>query len=350
MSKFSKVFLIIVVIFGIFYFAISYFTQSSLSQYAKFGTTPKKIGVIILNMYTDADKSMKDEMSKLGYTDKNLSYDEEIIAPGPTVDVQTAKALARMTGENVDLFFVILESIAKATVLETQKQHINTPIVYITRFDDPVNIGIAKSFKSSGNNATGISTNVPDTIQKYLLFFKEINPNTKKVAVFSDGFILPNRGKKILSELRAQTAKFGITLVEYKTLATSTTDVEKAWFEIAKNIKLGDIDAIYHIPAHIFAAQHQEEEKLAVKLHIPYAVPIEDMPEAGMFSYTDDVKTYGQEAGIMIDKILRGTKPTDIPIQYGTKQLLVLNLKRANEAGIKFSDSMLYKATLKITQ
>jgi len=76
-------------------------------------------------------------------------------------------------------------------------------------------------------------------------------------------------------------------------------------------------------------------------------VPNEDLPNGGMFSYSDQASAAGTQAAVLADKIFKGAKPADIPIEFNAKTELTLIMGRARDAGITFPDSMLFIATNK---
>lgn len=309
----------------------------------------KTIGVLYFRQHLDTLNGLKKGMSNLGYTDVNLKYEEILLTPGPNLYQDIDDGVKKLLADHVDLIWVSMEHQGLEAEKITKDMKDNTPIVFMARFHDPVSFGLAASYKSSGNNATGVATNMPENVQKALQFFKEINPKAKKVGVFGNGFMVPpNFGDAYLAELKKQAPKFGMTVVEYTT--DKAPDVTgKTWHEVAATIKPGDIDALFHIAVHFYDPQETAETELAKRLNIPMAVPSEDLPTGGMFSYSDDFGVSAEQAAVMVDKIFKGTKPADIPIEFGSKQILRLNLKRAQEAGITFPNSMLYIAEEKIT-
>jgi len=178
---------------------------------------PKKIGVVYIRQHLDAYEGFKEGMKNLGYTDKDVIYDEVLVATGPNLYDDLGKGIKKLIADKVDVMFLSYELTAKVAVDITKEMKSDIPIVFMSRFHDPLSYGIINSYKTSGNNTTGVATNLLDSIQKTLLFFKEINPNTKKIGVFTDGFMIPGGSDQILTELRNQVSRFGLTLVEYKT-------------------------------------------------------------------------------------------------------------------------------------
>lgn len=317
-------------------------------------SNPKVIGVVYLRQHIDAYNGLKKGMSELGYTDKDAVFDEFLIIPGPTFFEDVEKGVKKMINDKVDVLFVSMEHQADTALKLTKEAGVDLPIVFMTRFHDPLDYGIIKSFKSSGNNATGVATDIPRTIQRTLSFFKEINPKAKKIGVFGQGFMIPGFGDKILEQLKKQGPNLGLSVVEFTT-TVPPPEAEKAWNEIANKIKPGEIDGFVHIAGHFFGPQEHAESELAIKLGIPMAAPSEDLlplgpglTSGGNFAFSDDYGASAKQAALMIDKIFKGIKPSDIPIEFGTKDKLILHLARAKKAGFVFPSSMLSIAGLKV--
>ncbi len=311
---------------------------------------PKTIGVLYFRQHLDAYDGLKAAMQQLNYTDSTIKYDEVLLTPGPHLYDDIDNGVKKLLADKVDVIWVSMEHQGLEAIKITKQMNNQTPIVFMARFHDPLSFGLIASYKSSGNNATGIATNMTDNVQKALQFFKEINPNAKKVGVFGRGFMVPpNFGDAYLAALKQQAPKFGMSVVEYTT-DKAPDPTGKTWHEVAATIKPGDIDALFHIAVHFYDPQETAETELATRLHIPHAVPSEDLPTGGMFSYSDDFAASARQSAVMIDKIFKGTKPSDIPVEFGAKQSLNLNLKRAATAGVTFPNSMLNIASVKITQ
>lgn len=315
---------------------------------------PKVIGAVYLRQHIDAYNGLRKGIKELGYSDKKVIFDEFLIIPGPTFFEDVEAGVKKMIQDKVDVMFVSMEHQANTALKLTKEAGIDMPIVFMTRFHDPVDYGIAQSYKSSGNNATGVATDIPRTIQKTLSFFKEINPKANKIGVFGKGFMIPGFGDIILSELKKQSPNLGLAIVEYTTTA-APPDAEKAWNEIANKIKPGEIHGLFHIAGHFFGPQEHAESELANRLGIPMAAPSEDLlplgeglPSGGNFAFSDDFGASAKQAAIMIDKIFKGTKPSDIPIEFGSKDILTLHMARAKKAGFVFPGSMISIAEVKV--
>lgn len=304
----------------------------------------KRIGLLYQRQQIEAVEGVKEGFKEMGYT--NVTFEEARIVPGPDMLVEAEEATKRFVEQGVDLIFTGLELQAISAVKATKEINSDIPIVFLVNFHDPVKYGLAESFKSSENNATGVVLNLVEVIQKQLEFLKKINPDIKKIGTFGEGFIVPPVGEEFYAELKAQAPRLGFEIVEYKT-TVSPPEAEKAWYEIAGQIKSGDIDAVYHIAGHHFEAQEEAESKLAGRLGIPMVAPLEDLPNGGHFGYSGDFTEAGKQAVVMMDKIFHGIKPSDIPLEFTSKNVLMIYLDRAQKDGIKFPDSMLSISIIK---
>lgn len=305
------------------------------------------IGILYYPQQNDAVIAFQKNMEKLGYKEGvNVRYDLAKVSVGPTMIEEFRAAADRMVASKEDMIYATFENETAIALEETKKYGSDIPIVFLTRFHDPLEYGLIESYKSSGNNATGIATNVSETIGRTLGFLKEIRPGLKKLGVFGDGFMVGDIGGAYLVELRKQAPKFGMTLVEYTTSAPPP-EAEAEFHRVAASIKPGDIDGLFHIAGHYIGPQEALENDLAIRLKIPMSAPNEDLPNGGMFSYSDLASAAGEQAAVLADKIFKGAKPADIPVEFNAKSELTLVLGRARAAGITFPDSMLFIAANK---
>src|SRR3989344_5903528 len=325
--------------------ALAYWYVISRGEVAS--NAPKKVGILSFRQFNDVASGFKEEMMRLGYED--AQYIERLAVPGPTMMDDIAAHVREMITQDVDAIWASLEMQAKTAVEITKETgRTDIPIVFMTRFHDPVEYGVIGSFQSSGNNATGVVTNLQEIVQRSLEFFKEINPDFKKLGVFTDGFMVTDIGGEYYKELVRQAPNFGFELVEYKT-AVPPPETEAEFKRVAATIQKGGIDGLFHIAGHFHGLQETDEGKLAIRLGIPMAAQYEDLPNGGLFSYPDDFEESGRETARILDRIFRGVAPSDIPIAYTAENVLTLMVDRAEEAGVVFSDSMLNLAKNKYT-
>ncbi len=310
-------------------------------------STAKTIGIANFRQGISSVEGLKKGLADLGYSDVTYIEQEIMIAPTLMDDIKAAYR-RQIEQDKVDLLFADHEQQALAAIQLTKEMGVSVPIVYLARFHDVVEMGLAASYKSSGNNATGVAQNLVDTVARNIQFVREMAPNVKKVGIFGKGFIIPGVGDRYFDEFKKQADALSYTVVEYST-SVPPQGTEKAWNDIAATIKPGDIDALFHVPGHFYEPQERFEYALTKKLKIPHGVPVEDMPGGGVFSYSADFRAAGEQAARIVDKIFKGAQPTDIPVEYGVKSILILNEYRAKESGLTFTDTMRYLANQIIT-
>lgn len=309
---------------------------------------PMKIGVANFTQGASSVTGLKKGLAELGYEDVEFVGTE--VVPNPNM-VTEIKAIYRKAIEEdkVDLLFADHEHQALAAVELTREMGVDVPIVFISRFHDPVKYGIVQSFRSSGNNATGITQNLTEVASRIYSFLREVNPSIKKVGVFGEGLLIPGvADDDYFDAMKQEAVRLGIELIEFKS-TVPPPQAEAEFHRQADALKPGDIDGLFHLPGHFFEQQQVAEYELAKRLGIPMHAPYEDLgsegvPGGGHFAYTANFAVAGEQAARMVDRIFRGAKPSDIPVEYGEKNLLVLEDGRAKETGIEFTESMRYIA------
>jgi putative ABC transport system substrate-binding protein len=212
------------------------------------------------------------------------------------------------------------------------------PIVFVAVFD-PVGIGLVQSLSRPGGNVTGLATYVPgDSIAKRVEILRELVPGASKIA------LLVNPGNPMhrlaLAEEVPRTARnLGVTLPIVE--ATTAEELDIAFASAAAQHAdaidvLGDSVHNLHAPRVVaLAAQYQLP---AIYLFRQFAV-------GGLIVYGPDIADLLRRAGDYVDKILKGTKPADLPVEQPTKFELVINMKTAKALGLTVPPSLLVRAT-----
>jgi putative ABC transport system substrate-binding protein len=202
---------------------------------------------------------------------------------------------------------------------------------------DPVGSGFVDSLARPGGNITGLSTLAPEISGKHLELLKEILPRLFRVAVLGNS-TEPGHAQFLREmELAAGALKVQLNYLEVR----HPEDVEIAFSTIKKD----RADAFNVLRNPITATRRKQIVDLAAKSRLPamYATP--DWVEAGgLMSYAPDGRENFRRAAIYVDKILKGAKPADLPVEQPTKFELVINLKTAKQIGLTIPQSVLYRA------
>jgi putative ABC transport system substrate-binding protein len=265
----------------------------------------------------------------LGYSDQELAF-ESRWAEGH------AERLPGLAAELVRLAPDIIV-VGGGTTAEAAKQASSSiPIVMISS-NDPVGAGLVASIARPGGNVTGLSTMLADTAQKELEFLKTAVPRAGRIAVL----INPgNPAHAIVLQAMQQAAR---------TLSTDLLLVEVHAFdetESAFDITTREhADGLIVLGDPVFTSQARRIADLAASHKLPSAFYFREFVAAGgLMSYGPDLKESARRAAFFVDKILRGAKPADLPVEQPTRFELVINLKTANALGITIPPSILARA------
>jgi putative ABC transport system substrate-binding protein len=220
---------------------------------------------------------------------------------------------------------------------QAAKSATSTIPIVIAVSADPVGAGLVASLAHPGGNITGLSLLAPDTDQKNLEIVKETLPKANRVAMIWDP---NNRGMTLrLTAVQAAASRLGI---EFQSLAApSSDDLAAALAAAAKNPP----DALI-VLSPIYAAYRNEIIEFTTRTNVPLIFDTKGLAgEPGaLVSYGADLSALFLKAATYVDKILKGAKPGDIPVEQPTKFQLVINLKTAKALGIDIPPALLARA------
>jgi len=225
------------------------------------------------------------------------------------------------------------------TPLAAKKATTTIPIVMATSVD-PVGAGLVASLARPGGNVTGLSGLTPELNTKRLEVLKDAIPRLLRVGLLrSPEGIATDTGNQ-MKELRPAALALKLKLEEIAT-PTDAKGLESA-FQTAKQKQVG---AIMTTPGRRFGAERKRIVELASKYRLPAIYPDKEFVEAGgLMSYGADFTHLYRRAAVYVDKILKGAKPADLPVQQATKFEFVINLKAAKQIGLTIPVDLLAKA------
>jgi putative ABC transport system substrate-binding protein len=242
---------------------------------------------------------------------------------------------AEIAAEFVKLKVDVIVTYASAPVLAAKQATTLVPIVFAAQMD-PVGAGVVRSLAHPGGNVTGLSIQSTDTAGKRLELLREAVSNLGRLAIMAN----PGARGALLEMREVQEA--GRTLgLEITTLEIWRTD------DIASAIKAlkGHTDALYVATDPLVFTNRIQINTLARDLELPTIYGSREYVEAGaLMSYGPNFPDLFRRAAEYVDKILRGVKPADIPVEQPTKFDLVVNLKTAKAIGLKIPESFLVRA------
>jgi putative ABC transport system substrate-binding protein len=198
---------------------------------------------------------------------------------------------------------------------------------------DPIRTGLVASLGRPGGNVTGLTFDVgPEIIGKYLELLKEVVPNLSRVAVTGNPELWPG----------ALTAAQLLRLKLYRWELRSADELEGTFVAV---ITKEHPDALLVLPYPLTYTHARRIVQLAERHRLPAVYPFREAVEAGgLMAYGADAPDMFRRAGIYIDKILRGAKPADLPVEQPTKFDLVINLKTAKALSLTIPPSLLLRA------
>ena len=259
---------------------------------------------------------------------------------GDTIDIEyrwagaSSKRVSDFTAEflrrHVD---VIVTYGSAAAVLKQATTTI--PIVLAVAFD-PVNAGLVPNLARPGGNVTGISIQQPELIGKRLELLRDVMPQLRRLAIMANA----NYAPPMLEAERVRATAHALDLEAARLEIWRSEEIAPA-FEAIR----GKADALYVVSDALIAANRTLIVTLALSARLPTILSYRDYVEAGgLMSYGPNYANLFRRAADMVDKILRGTKPGDIPVEQPSEFELVINLTTARAIGLTVPSTVLARA------
>jgi len=198
-------------------------------------------------------------------------------------------------------------------------------------------LGLIASLAHPGGNVTGVQNQLDELSAKQLEFLREIAPNAKRVMALSSG--LGASEPDVREGSRAAAKAFGMTLIE--ALADSPTRLA----QVSAACERERCEALVVLLDPNVQNFRSEVVAMAARLRIPAVYPtLEYVDDGGLIAYSTEVRSLFRRAASYVDRILKGAKPADLPVEQPTKFELVVNLKTARALGIKIPQAVLVRA------
>jgi len=211
------------------------------------------------------------------------------------------------------------------------------PIVMVTT-QDPVATGLVDSLARPGGNITGLTRLTRDLSGKRLELLKEVVPGISRVGVLVDANMIDRAAAFKDYETAARALKIQLQPLEVR---GPDPDFDTAFQAAAK----GRVSALITITDALFSRYQKRIADLAIKNRLPSMYELTAYTEAGgLVSYAASDAESFRRAAVYVDKILKGAKPADLPVEQPTKFELVMNLKTAKQIGVTIPQSVLYRA------
>jgi putative ABC transport system substrate-binding protein len=294
------------------------------------GAQPKKnqLGILVLGSgdSTPLINALKEGLRQLGHVEgENVEFQVR------SAEGSTAR-LPSLAYELVELKVALIVAFQTPTITAAMQATTEIPII-MGASGDPVRTGFVASLARPGGNITGVSGVSGEIGGKNLQLIREIVPTAGRVGVLAN---VPDQfHKPFLENIQASGRILGIEIRPL--MVTGPEQLEAAFSDIAKE----------RLPAVIVqpTLPHKQVIELALKQRLPTIAPNADYAMAGgLMSYSADQFVLAREAAAFVDKILKGRKPADLPVQLPTKFVLIVNLKTAKALGLTVPPTLLARA------
>jgi putative tryptophan/tyrosine transport system substrate-binding protein len=224
-----------------------------------------------------------------------------------------------------------------STATRPAKEATNTIPIVMAQDTDPVGNGFVASLARPGGNITGLATLAPELSGKQLELMKEIVPRLSRVAVL--GTSTRSGNAQSLKETELAAGAFGVKLQYLDIL--SPKDIETAFRAASK----GRADAVLVLTSPFATSQRTQIADLAVKNRLPAIYDrAEFVEDGGLMTYSVSSTDLFRRAAIYVDKILKGAKPADLPVEQPIKFEFIINLKAAKQIGLTIPPNVLARA------
>jgi len=294
---------------------------------------PKKvprIGYIIGGTNSARNEAFRQGLRELGYAEgKNI-----IIVEARYTDARPER-LADLAAELVSLKVDIIVAGGGQSIRAAQKATKTIPIIMMA-VSDAVMLGFVDSLARPGGNITGLTTQAPELGGKRLELLKEIVPKLSSVAVLGDRNSPGYGPQKKEIEIAAPALGLKLQIVE-----PGPDELETAFSTITK----ARAGALIVLQGPLTGSYRKQIVELAVKSRLLATYHESEFVEiGGLMSYGTNVSDLYRRAAIYVDKILKGAKPADLPVEQPKKFELIINLKAAKQIGLTIPPNVLVRA------
>ncbi|HET8564583.1 MAG TPA: ABC transporter substrate-binding protein [Candidatus Binatia bacterium] len=292
-----------------------------------------RVGILVPQMertQSQAIKGLREELKALGYQEKKSIILETRNAKGDRGALQPAAS--ELAAQKIDVIFTTGTRATRAAKSATGE----IPIVFIHPAD-PVSLGLVKSMERSGTNLTGVAGLALQMTEKRLGLLKEIIPKLQRIHIFYDSNNEFSREyfalcEKAATRLGLLAVAHGIKSVDELKATMERLDKREgdAFFQIPDDLVENEVDFIFDTARQKKLPSMSNEEVWALK--------------GAMAAYGPSHYQMGRQAAHLVDKVLKGQKPENVPIERASKFDLIINYRTANFIGVSLSPDILKRA------
>ena len=279
-------------------------------------------------------EALRQELSKLGWIEgKNIAIEYRFL------ENKGLERLPELAAELVGLKVDLIATSGVPPALEAKKATSTIPIVMVSVLD-PVALGLVASLARPGGNVTGLSNLSTELNTKRLEILKDAVPKLDRV-----GLLRRPPGVNVGQDLQLKELRLAALALKLK-LEEIDTQLDPKGLESAfQTAKQKQVNAIMPTALRVFFAERKRIVEFAVKYRLPAVYPNKEyVDEGGLMFYGEDPTDVYRRAAVYVDKILKGAKPADLPVQQATKFEFVINLKAAKQIGLTIPPDVLARA------
>ena len=275
-------------------------------------------------------EAFRQGLRELGYVEGKNIVIEWRFAEGK------ADRLAGLAAEHVRLKVEVIVTSGPVATRAAKESTVTIPIV-TAQDNDPVGNGLVASLARPGGNVTGLSTLAPEISGKRLELVKEIVPGLARVAVLASSTTPGNAQASKETELAARALGVQLQYLDVQ----SAKDIAPAFRAATK----GRADALLVLQSPVFINERTQLAELAVKNRVPTIYDRREfVDDGGLVCYGTNYTDLSHRAATYVDKILKGAKPADLPVEQPEKFELIINLKAAKQIGLTIPPNVLARA------
>ena len=247
--------------------------------------------------------------------------------------------LPEVSAEAVKHHPAVIVAENSTVALEVKRHTGEIPIVAVM-MGDPIGSGMVKSLAHPEGNITGFSMMVPDVIAKMLQILSEIIPGLKRVGVLRDARMPPQMQDSAIHALSEGAKILGVKLTTVS--ADKVTDFTKVFAELRRQ----RVQAILVLESGFFSLNRSQILEMAARAKLPVIYGRKRWVEQGaLFAYSASYSNMFRRAAYYVDRILKGTKPSELPVEQPTTFDFAVNLKTAKTLRLKIPESVYIQAT-----
>jgi putative tryptophan/tyrosine transport system substrate-binding protein len=277
-------------------------------------------------------EAFRQEMRKLGWIEgKNIAIEYRF-------GEQKNERLAELAADLVRLKVDVIVVSGSGPAIAAKSATTTIPIV-MANLGDPVGAGLVASLARPGGNVTGNASLSPELNSKRLEIIRDTDPKLARVG------LLVQPGGSIVLDLQLKEIRPAALALKLKLEEIETQLDPKALESAFRTAKQKQVKAIVTTSTQRFFSERKRIVELAGKYRLPAIYfQKEFVDEGGLMSYGADFDDLYRRATVYVDKILKGAKPAELPVEQPTKFEFVINLKTAKQIGVTIPQSILYRA------